>query len=75
MTLVLSVPVLLLDEFIQTTLGYSLPVSGSPYIVVTLSTIIYIYGGWPFLSGLVNELRNSIYGTLKALRAAVESPG
>lgn len=57
-TRVLSVPVLGLSELIQGRLGFSFSFPGADYFVFLLSTVIFLYGGWPFLKGLADELRN-----------------
>ncbi|GAB1483578.1 hypothetical protein MASR2M78_23940 [Treponema sp.] len=54
-TLALTLPVLALSPLIQQLLGFSFGFSGSNYVVFALATIIFFYGGWPFLSGLVKE--------------------
>ncbi len=55
--LVLTIPVMLLSEMIQHWLGVNWAFPGSAYVLFFLSTIIFFYGGWPFLTGLVNEAR------------------
>jgi Cu2+-exporting ATPase len=35
----------------------SIRFSGDAYVLTALSSIIYFYGGWPFLDGLRQELR------------------
>ncbi len=50
-SLALSVPVLYWSELIQSALGYTAPVfTGSALIVPVVSTVIFGYGGLPFLS-------------------------
>ncbi len=50
-SLALSVPVLFWSELIQRGLGYAAPVfPGSGLIVPVLSTMVFVYGGLPFLS-------------------------
>ena len=49
--LALSVPVLLLSEQIQDWFGYELTFPGSSWVPPVLGTVIYFYGGRPFLSG------------------------
>ena len=52
--LVLTIPVLLLSHMIQEWLGIQLRFTGDQYVLLALSTFIYIYGGMPFLKGLVS---------------------
>lgn len=55
--LVLAVPVLLFSEMIQEWFGYELSFPGSNWIPPVLGTVIFFYGGRPFLSGGVSEAR------------------
>src|SRR3546814_6695929 len=59
-TLVLTPPVLLLSPLIQHWLGLAETISfpGAGLVLVALSTIVYVYGGWPFLTGFGYEPRN-----------------
>ena len=74
-SLVLSVPILLLSPMIQQFLGLgtSLRFSGDLFINFLFSTAVFFYGGWPFLKGLYDELRQKNPGmmTLIALAIAV----
>ncbi len=57
-SLVLSVPTLLLSPLIQDTLGVdaSWNFSGDSFILWGFATVIFFYGGWPFLTGIFTEL-------------------
>ncbi len=74
-SLVLSIPILLLSPLIQSFLGIegALDFTGDSYVVFALSTVVFLYGGWPFLTGLAGELRELQPGmmTLIALAIAV----
>ncbi len=54
--LVLTVPIMLLSEMIQHWLNISINFPGSKYSVLLLSSIVFFYGGWPFLKGLAGEI-------------------
>ncbi len=54
--LVLTIPVLLLSQAIQTWFHFTLTLPYQMYILLILALIIYAYGGWPFLQGLKQEL-------------------
>ncbi|MBA2313494.1 MAG: copper-translocating P-type ATPase [Actinobacteria bacterium] len=57
-TLALTVPVIFFSEMFQELLGYSAPdFTGSALISPALGTAIFVYGGWPFLTGAVQEAR------------------
>jgi len=54
--LVLTIPIMLLSEMIQHWLNIDISFAGSKYILLALASIVFFYGGWPFLKGLVGEL-------------------
>ncbi|MEO6455851.1 MAG: copper-translocating P-type ATPase [Ginsengibacter sp.] len=55
--LVLTIPIMLLSMMIQKFLGVDWQFAGSQYILFVLSTVVFFYGGWPFLKGLVDEVK------------------
>lgn len=55
--LFLTIPIMLLSTMIQHFMGVNWQFTGSPYILFALSTVVYVYGGLPFLKGLVEELK------------------
>ena len=73
-SVVLTVPVLALSPMIQSFLGLreALAFAGSAYLLFALSAAVHFYGGWPFLSGLYDELGKRAPGMM-TLIALVES--
>jgi Cu2+-exporting ATPase len=55
--LVLTVPIMLLSQMIQHWLNIHISFSGSKYVLLALSSVVFFYGGWPFLKGLVDETK------------------
>jgi Cu2+-exporting ATPase len=56
--LVISVPVVLLSPMFAEILGYELPdVPGIEWVSPILGTVLYFWGGRPFLSGAITELK------------------
>ena len=71
-SLILTLPVLYWDHMIQMFLGYqALQFWGSEWIAPVLSSIIYWYGGWVFLSGAVAELRSRRPGMMTLVALAI----
>ena len=70
-SLVLSVPVLVLAPMIQQFFGYELDFPGRDYLSFGLSTFIFFYGGWPFLKGLVDELKDRNPGMMTLIAVAI----
>ena len=57
-SLILTGPILLLSETIQTWFGFTFEAPFHKEILFILSLIIYVYGGLPFLRGTVQEIKN-----------------
>jgi Cu2+-exporting ATPase len=74
-SLAATVPILILSPMIQQFigLGESIRFSGDLFINFLFSTFVFFYGGWPFLKGLYDELKEKSPGmmTLIALAIAV----
>ena len=72
-SLVVSIPILLLSPMIQHFLGLkeTFRFSGDSYLLFTLSTFVFFYGGWPFLKGLIEELKNKQPGMMTLIALAI----
>ena len=55
--LIITVPILLLSPMIQMFIGVDWRFTGDSYLLFGLSTILFIYGGKPFLTGARDELK------------------
>ncbi|MGH2494176.1 MAG: heavy metal translocating P-type ATPase [Ktedonobacteraceae bacterium] len=72
--LILTIPVLIYAELLQQLLGYQAPVfPGSSWLAPVLSSIIYWYCGWVFLSGAVAELRARRPGMMTLVALAIST--
>ncbi len=70
-SLAVTVPVLVLSPMVQGLLGYEFTFQFSDYILFVLSGFIYFYGGWPFLTGLVDELKQKQPGMMTLIAVAI----
>ena len=71
-TLALSVPTIYFNHMFMMLLGYSAPTfTGSSLISPVLGTFIFIYGGWPFLTGAVAEARSRQPGMMLLIGLAI----
>ncbi|MDY7026896.1 MAG: copper-translocating P-type ATPase [Spirochaetota bacterium] len=70
-TIILSLPVLALSPLIQQFLGFRYSFTGDGMLVFVVSTAIYFYGGWPFLSGLIQELKQKQPGMMTLIGLAI----
>lgn len=70
-SVILSVPVLILSPPIQAFFGFELVFSEAEIAVFVLSSVIYFYGGYPFLTGFFNELRTKTPGMMTLISVAI----
>jgi Cu2+-exporting ATPase len=72
-SLAFTVPILVLSPMIQGLLGYKFSIlqGADNYILFAMSTIVFFYGGWPFLSGLVNEFKKKQPGMMTLIAVAI----
>lgn len=71
-SMVLTLPVLYLAPMIREWLGLAAPAfDGAMYVLLGLSTVIYLYGGQPFLSGLIREISDRSPGMMTLIGIAI----
>lgn len=72
-SLVLTLPALALAPMIQEWLGLkeAMAFPGDSYVQWALATAIFLYGGWPFLTGLLKELRQKQPGMMVLIGLAI----
>ncbi|GAT08712.1 heavy metal translocating P-type ATPase [Mycolicibacterium novocastrense] len=70
--LVLAVPTVALSGMFAMILGYSLPdIPGIRWVPPVLGTVMYVWGGRPFLSGAVSEIRSRAPGMMLLIGLAI----
>ena len=69
----LTVPVLATSEMLQHILGLRAVLSfpGDQYVEFAFASAVYFYGGRPFLTGLVDELRKRLPGMMTLIALAI----
>ena len=72
LSLVLSIPVVYFSPMFSHLLGYSIPqFPGSAWIPPVLGSVIFFYGGFPFLKGGWTELRSRQPGMMLLISMAI----
>jgi Cu2+-exporting ATPase len=72
-SLVISIPILLLSQLIQRFLGLEGRISftGDSYVLFVFSSAVFFYGGWPFLKGIIEELKSRSPGMMTLIALAI----
>src|SRR5262245_4532876 len=73
--ILITIPILLLTPSIQSFLGIKswFAFKGDIYILFVLSSFIYLYGGWPFIQGLLSELKKLRPGMMTLIAVAIST--
>ncbi len=70
--LVIAVPVIAFNDMFSHLVGYHLPEAPwVPWVSPILGTVIYGWGGWPFLTGAVREARSGKPGMMLLIGLAI----
>ncbi|MGM0462794.1 MAG: copper-translocating P-type ATPase [Fibrobacterota bacterium] len=70
-SLTATLPILVLSPMVQGIIGYSFAFTYSDIVLFALSAFVYFYGGWPFLSGLANEIQKKSPGMMTLIGVAI----
>ncbi|MGW0503179.1 HAD-IC family P-type ATPase [Micromonospora sp. NPDC003241] len=71
LSLALTVPVVLTSPMVMDWFGYRLDFPGVDLVGPVLGTVVFGYGGWPFLQGAVRELRDRAPGMMLLIAMAI----
>lgn len=70
-SLILTIPVLLLSPFFQKLFGYSISFTADKYVLFLLAATVYVYGGLPFIKGMRKELLSKQPGMMTLIGLAI----
>jgi cation transport ATPase len=72
-SLVLTIPILALSPLIQRFMGVEGKIAfpGDSYLLFALSSVVYFYGGWPFLKGIFSELKSRSPAMMTLIAVAI----
>ena len=72
LSLALTIPIVFYSPMIQEWFGYTAPAfPGSEWVAPVLGTVIFIYGGMPFLRGAAQEVRDRQPGMMLLIGMAI----
>ncbi|MFE9689236.1 heavy metal translocating P-type ATPase [Micromonospora sp. NPDC005806] len=71
LSLALTVPIVATSHMVMDWFGYSLDFPGIKLVGPVLGSVVFWYGGWPFLVGGVRELRDRAPGMMLLISMAI----
>jgi Cu2+-exporting ATPase len=69
----ISIPIMILSPMLQKLVGINWQFAGSQYIAFALSTVVFFYGGLPFLKGFWNEIKTRTPGMMILIAVAIST--
>ncbi|MFD2760391.1 heavy metal translocating P-type ATPase [Lentibacillus juripiscarius] len=70
-SLIFTVPILILSPMIQDFIGVDWGFPADQYILFALATFVFFYGGWPFITGGISELKEKNPGMMTLIGLAI----
>lgn len=70
-SMIVTAPMLFLSPTVQAWLGFEFTFPGKDFLLFGLATFIFFYGGWPFLKGLYNEVKDKSLGMMTLIAVAI----
>ena len=70
-SIIATVPVLLLSPLIQKLLKFSIKFPGDNFVLFAISSFIFFYGGFPFLKGFIDEIKKKHPGMMTLIAIAI----
>nr|MDT0662833.1 heavy metal translocating P-type ATPase [Micromonospora sp. DSM 115978] len=71
LSLALTVPIVVTSPMVMDWFGYSLDFPGMSWVGPMLGSVVFWYGGWPFLVGGVREVRDRAPGMMLLISMAI----
>ena len=70
-SLILAIPISLLSPMVQMLFGYEINFLGDDFLLFVLSTVLFFYGGKPFLTGAWGELKSRTPAMMMLISLAI----
>ncbi|MBD3300033.1 MAG: copper-translocating P-type ATPase [Candidatus Moranbacteria bacterium] len=70
-SLLFTLPILSISPFIQDLFNYQLTFKGDKILLLAISSLVFFYGGRPFLLGAVHEIKNRSLGMMTLIALAI----
>src|SRR5699024_9315479 len=70
-SLIVTIPILALSPMIQDFMGVDWRFTNDQYILFVLATVVFFYGGWPFITGGIRELKDKNPGMMTVIGLAI----
>ncbi|HEY8454118.1 MAG TPA: heavy metal translocating P-type ATPase [Actinopolymorphaceae bacterium] len=71
LSLLLTLPIVVTSSMVMEWFGYTISFPGIAWVGPVLGSIVFWYGGWPFLAGGVHEIRHRTPGMMLLISMAI----
>lgn len=70
-SLIVTIPILILSPMIQEFMNVDWRFPNDQYILFVLASFVFFYGGWPFMTGAIDELKEKEPGMMTLIGLAI----
>jgi P-type Cu2+ transporter len=71
LSLALTIPIVVTSHMVMDWFGYTIDFPGMSWVGPVLGSVVFFYGGWPFLVGGVREVRDRAPGMMLLISMAI----
>ncbi len=70
-SLILTIPIIIMSPMMGMKMPFQLTFNGSDFLVLILGTILFLYGGYPFFTSCIGEMKNKKPGMMSLITMGI----
>nr|WP_309569476.1 copper-translocating P-type ATPase [Apilactobacillus kunkeei] len=70
-SLILTIPIIIMSPMMGMKMPFQVTFPGSDFVVLVLGTILFIYGGYPFFTSCISEMKNKKPGMMSLITMGI----
>ncbi|MCK8618490.1 copper-translocating P-type ATPase [Apilactobacillus kunkeei] len=70
-SLILMIPIIIMSPMMGMKMPFQVTFPGSDFVVLVLGTILFIYGGYPFFTSCISEMKNKKPGMMSLITMGI----
>ncbi|MBI0091078.1 copper-translocating P-type ATPase [Lactobacillus sp. M0345] len=70
-SLILTIPIIIMSPMMGMKMPFQVTFPGSYFVVLVLGTILFIYGGYPFFTSCISEMKNKKPGMMSLITMGI----
>ncbi|MCT6859607.1 MAG: heavy metal translocating P-type ATPase, partial [Apilactobacillus sp.] len=70
-SLILTIPIIIMSPMMGMKMPFQVTFPGSDFVVLVLGTILFIYGGYPFFTSCISEMKSKKPGMMSLITMGI----